>query len=354
VLVVGFACLSIACLSGLLACKPGRGATSPEGEAATGLDPRDTAAVDAALASEGVVGWMHGAVAERGLFVFTLRHPQDFFIYDDFPVVPGSAEVGAVLAGLQRHDQVRVFGKLETRGAQRHLFVERVELVKAFAPSQTAPRYRHDATVPAALRERTELVGRVHAVDADGAVLVVELADLVVPIFVEAPELQAVTKDLWRNDKVKVRYSVAMHPGRPAHLRLDATRGPAVEVLNEIARGHGEAIELEGELTLFPKSPQLTFDIWALRIVDGDRVECEYTLVNFEDMKVFEAIRAELAGAWAASPAAPVDARNKLVKPGLRVRAKGVLNVISPSQANPQILLGSIEAVEAFQAPPVP
>jgi hypothetical protein len=347
--------LGLCALPGLLACKAEQGSKRPDGgDDVVGLDPRDTAAVEAALAHDGVLGWMHGAVAERGLFVFTLRHPKDFFIYSDFPVVPASAEVATALGGLQRHDQVRVFGKLETRGAQRHLFVDRLEVVKPFEPSQTAPRYTRDATVPESLAAQTELVGRVHAVDAGGAVLVVEVADLVVPIFVSEPEHQALTKDLWRNDKVRVRYSIAMHPNRPAHLRLDDSKGAAIEVLNPIANGHGQPVELEGELTLFPKSPQLTFDIWALRILDGDRVECEYTLVNFEDMKAFEAIRAELAAAWAASPATPVDARNKLVKPGLRVRAKGTLNVISPSQANPQILLESVDDVEAFQAAATP
>lgn len=312
------------------------------------IDPDDDAGIAAALAGGGLDGWMHGAAPEAGLFVFTYRLPNDFFRYADFPMIPGSAEVARELAGLQRHDRLRVFGSLEKKGAQRHVRARRIEVITRFSSGVDAPPYAHDTTIDAALLGARELVGRVHGVDADGQVLVVELADKVVPVFVTRPEH---VRDLWRNDKIRLHYVIAGRPDRPIHLRLDPGVDKPIEVLERMQAVHGQPIELEGDLVLFPRSPQIKFDIWALRVVDRDRVEREYTLVNFGDPELFKAIRDKLARGWAAYPGAPVDARNKFIKPGLRVRARGVLNVISPAQANPQILLSAEGAVEVLGAP---
>ncbi len=336
----------------LTACKkasasehPDAGDSGAGGDKVQAVDPADDAGLNALLEGEGLLGWMHGSVPEMGLFVFTYRHPDDFFRYADFPCIPATPEVAKDLAARSRHDKVRMFGKIELKGPQRHIVVQRVELSKAWEPTVTAPPYEHDSTLPPQLLSGTTLVGRVHAMDANGRVLVVELGDLVVPILVDSPEL---AKDLFRNYKIRLHYTVATSPNRPAHLRLDTSHATPIEVIDRIVAGHGQPIELEGELVLFPKSPQLTLDIWALRIVDADRVEREYTLVNFEDAKEFEAIRAKLAQGWAASNATPISVRNKLLKPGVRVHAKGILNVISPSQANPQILLDSANSVDVM------
>jgi hypothetical protein len=312
------------------------------------IDPDDDAGIAAALAGDGLDGWMHGAAAASGLFVFTYRLPNDFFRYADFPMIPGSPEVARELAGLQRHDRLRVFGSLEKKGPQRHVRVRRIEVLTRFSSGVDAPSYAHDTTTHAALLGGRALVGRVHGVDAEGKILVVELADKVVPVFVTRPEH---VRDLWRNDKIRLHYVIAEHPDRPIHLRLDPAVSRPIEVLERVQAGHGQPIELEGDLVLFPRSPQIKFDIWALRVVDRDRVEREYTLVNFSDPELFKAIRDKLARGWAAHPGAPVDARNKFIKQGLRVRARGVLNVISPAQANPQILLSSEGAVEVLGAP---
>ena len=349
------ALLALAALTVLPACKRTRAAPTsstsslasehPEEKSARGLtrpDPLDDDAVARALSTVGAEGWIHGAVAERGLYVFTLRDSADFFRYRDFPLIPATSELAQTMASLRRHDRVLVRGVVVVHNEERHLRATAVELVEKWSPSQSAPPYRHDPALPERLLNGRELAGRVHAVDAGGRVLVLEYGDLVVPIAVEDPTR---TAELWRNDKVRVRYRVAGHPGRPTHLRLDPDADPPIERLSHIAAGHGAEIELEGELTLFPKSPQLLFDIWALRVVDADQIECDYTLVNFEDLELFSGIRAALAAAWQASAVAPVDRRNKLTKPGLRVRAKGILNVVSPGQANPQILLRSREDV---------
>lgn len=323
-----------------------RDVPTPRNTAAV-VDPDDDAGIARALAGDGLEGWTHGAVPAAGLFVFTYRLPHDFFRYADFPMIPASREVARELAGLERHDRVRVFGNLERMGPQRHLRVRRIEVIERFSAGVDAPPYVHDTTIPAALLSERELVGRVHGVDAGGQALVVEVADMVVPVFVTSPEH---TRDLWRNDKIRLRYVVAAHPDRPTHLRLDPATPRPIEVLERIQAGHGQPIELEGDLVLFPRSPQIKFDIWALRIVGRDRVEREYTLVNFQDPELFKAIRNKLARGWKAHPGMAVNARNKFIKPGLRVRARGVLNVISPAQANPQILLSSEGAVEVLGA----
>ena len=63
------------------------------------------------LGTTGVVGWIHGAVAERGIYVFTYRNPDDFFDYIEVSLVGMTSDMESRLATLGRHDKVRVKGK---------------------------------------------------------------------------------------------------------------------------------------------------------------------------------------------------------------------------------------------------
>ncbi|MBW3625324.1 MAG: hypothetical protein KY468_18160, partial [Armatimonadetes bacterium] len=109
---------------------------------------------------------------------------------------------------------------------------------------------------------------------------------------------------------------------------------------------HGKKRTLVGALVMFPQSPQLRFDVYALQTTDPDGTRLDYTLVNFTDPERFARIRQKLENAWKAHAGTAQSGRNKLIQPRLRVRATGVINIQSPQQANPQILLDGPESIE--------
>ena len=325
---------------------------APTGESeADAIDPDDWPALGEALEGPGLVGWMHASVPEAGLFVFTYRKPGDFFAYVDLPIIPAEDTYEA-LAKLQRHDKIRLFGSFAGNDAAKpHVRATKLELVEKYESSYETPRYERELQLPEGMPDTGELIGKVHAVDGEGRILVIEWKDAVLPVRVSRPKAVA---ELWRNDKIKIRVRKAGYPDKPAHLELDPDHEQPVELLERVAEHHGEPQTMRGTLVLFPKSPQIVFDIWALQVEDADGVERNYTLVNFEDMDVFEAIRGRLAEIWASSDAVPLNGRNKLIKPGLELEVTGILNVISPAQANPQLLLSSPQDFEVVGVEPEP
>lgn len=296
----------------------------------------------AALEGQGLFGRMHAVVPERDLAVFTWRQPGNFFDFVDFPLVPTEQARDKVMS-LQRHDGVTLKGAfINNRAPMPHIRVSDLELLDPYTSRHPTRGYQHDTKLPDDLLSNTELIGKVHAVFGDGQILVIEVGDAVVPVFSREPKE---TLGLFRNDKIRLQYRVSSFPGSPAHVWIDDTES-ALEVLDSMQAKHDTASTLEGVLTLYPESPQITRDIFAVQVSMGDGVQREYTLVNLDDPKVFIEIQDKAAAAWeAAEDEVAINARNKLVKPTLRVTATGILNVVDPNQANPQILL---EGPEAF------
>jgi len=165
-----------------------------------------------------------------------------------------------------------------------------------------------------------------------------EYRDAVVPVFVTKP---ALTQNLFRGDKVKLAFQIMKFPKHPTHLMLDAGAPQPVQVLESIASRNGEAITQEGYLVLFPQSPEILFSVFAMRQDDAEGTRLNFTLVNFDDPSVFQAIRAKLQAAWDTHPEAVVNDRNQYLNRRVRVKVSGTLNEVSASQANPQILLKS-------------
>jgi hypothetical protein len=297
----------------------------------------DMGAVEADLTGPGLQGWIHGAAADLNQFVFTYRDPADFFNHAEFSLIPADAAVLNALKTMKRHDEVLVFGKFNPgSSSQIHILVSKVQVVDAYDPGMPFPAHTREAQLPQDLEKATSLLATVHAIGAGGEILVVEYKDAVVPIFVSDKSL---TKDLFRGDKIRVHYTIQKSPKHPAHLRLDPKATPAVELLDRIEAQHEQALTLEGSLVFFPKSPQLRFGIFALQVVDADGLKRNYTLVNFEDPQIFSDIRTKLTQLWDGSTEQAINGRNCLIKQGLRIRAEGIGNVVSPNQANPQILL---------------
>jgi len=295
-------------------------------------------------AGRAVEGEVHGAFPALNLYVFTYRNPKDFFDYVEVSMVAGNPELAATLASLHRHDRVRIEGALiDNRSNQMHVELRSLEVVKKYEASPEMPSYDYKASIPDELRDKDNELFLVHAVNAGGTVLVVEREDVVLPVYVRRPEL---TRNLARNDVVRLYYEIRSRPDRPVHLQLKDIERP-VEVVDSVMALHGMPASVEGALVLFPKSPQVLFNVFAVLQELPGNTQRQFTLANFDDPAKFAAIRKKLQDAWdAAGPQAAVSGRNKLISTKVRVRATGTYNEIDPNQANAQIVLAGPDDIQ--------
>ena len=294
---------------------------------------------EAALKSDGVTGWVHGRLGPLAVFVF---REKDFFHYAIFPMVSHIPAVKTALEGVKRHDKIQIKGEILDNGApQKHIYVTELNVLERWdgGGGESVPPYEYSAKIPEELMGRSEFIGKVHFAAQDGSMIVTEYKDVVIPVV----GIPGRADNLYRGDKIKLRYKIQEHPRRPSHLVLDADAAQPVEVLARLKDLHGKQECREGSLVKFPKSPEVSFDVFALQITDGDFYTLDYTLVNFDNADLFKAIREKAAKAWNEHPETVVNGRNKLHNPNLKVKACGTLNVVAPSQANPQILIPSID-----------
>ncbi|MES2964955.1 MAG: hypothetical protein V4760_13780, partial [Bdellovibrionota bacterium] len=104
---------------------------------------------------------------------------------------------------------------------------------------------------------------------------------------------------------------------------------------------HGKPAAVEGALIMFPQSPEIIFNVFAVEDASVPGIKRQFTLLNQDDPKVFKEIREKLQAAWDLHPGASVNARNKLKSNKIRVSVKGTFQVIDANQANAQVLLKS-------------
>ncbi|NEQ98504.1 MAG: hypothetical protein F6K30_17590 [Cyanothece sp. SIO2G6] len=299
------------------------------------------------LQGSGLIGRIHGTVPTANMAVLSVRDPNNFFSHEEFSLLSRNSDVQATLNPLHRHDRVCVQGRiLDNSSPQKHVLVENLKVMDAWAETDDSPAYEYEAGVPAELLGGTRFVGKVHAIGADGHMLITEYKDQIIPIFVRDA---TISDSLYRGDIVRITYTIQRRPQEPIHLQLDGTVEQPVEVLDAIASWHEQPKTLSGELVKFPQSPQIQFDVYAIN-VDTDGIQRTFTLVNFEDTAAFQSIRDRLAEIWDDHADSVVNGRNYLINPGVTIQAQGVINVVSPEQANPQILLESIEALDVMTA----
>ena len=293
--------------------------------------------------ARGAEGEVHGANAAAGLYVFTYRNPRNFFDYYELSLAPQDARIASALAELRRHDRVRITGRfMDNPSPQKHIEVSSVAVVKRYAGSPEIPAYDYPENAFSELRGADAALFLVHGVQADGRVLVVEHRDRVLPMFIRRPDL---TRSLARNDVVRLHYRLQDSPEQPAHLELRDDVEQPVEVIDSVMALHGKEARVEGALALFPKSPQVQFNVFAVLQDLPGGLRRQYTLANFKDKETFAKIRDKLQAAWDASPEA-ASGRNKLVSRRVRIRVAGTFNEVDVNQANVQILLGGPDAIE--------
>jgi hypothetical protein len=304
----------------------------------------DLKQVENDLKGNGITGWIHGSVADRNLYVFTYRTPGSFFDFVELSLTAeDDSDLQTKIGTFSRHDKVLVKGSfLKNPSPQKHIRVKSIELVEKYQAPIAHDAYHYETKIPEDLLKTSRATFLVHAIAGDGAVLVLEFRDQIVPMFVKKPEL---TKGLFRGDLLELSYVLQKNPESPAHLNLDDTAANPLVVRHAIRSLHGKPATLEGELVLFPRSPEIMFNVFALLEHLEAGLTRQYTLVNFDDPATFQKIRAKLQAEWDKFPNAFVNGRNKLVSTRIRVRAKGILNDNDPGQANPQILLKSTDDV---------
>ena len=290
------------------------------------------------LAGTGLIGRIHGAAAINHLYVLSVREPNNFFAHTEFSLIPSSPEIEASLAQLSRHDLVCIQGSaVANPSAQPHAKVASVRVLESYDALDGYSPYEYELNIPEDLEERGSYLGKVHAIADGGHILVTEYQDGVLPIFI--PE-GLPDPNLFRGDIVRIAYRQQHRPNQPVHLVLDTEATSPLEVVSSIADWHQQTMTLSGTLVKFPRSPQITLDVYAIE-VETEGVKRYFTLVNFEDFDVFQTILAKLADIWDSHQDQVVAGRNLLREAGVTVSATGQIGIISPQQANPQILLDS-------------
>ncbi len=292
------------------------------------------------LTNTGLIGRIHGAASKSQIFVMSVREPNNFFSHREFSLLASDRKNLDTLNQANRHDLVCIQGNLIANPSpQQHIAVNSIQVLESWSQPEGLTPYQRQLTTE--LPEQSSFIGKIHAIGADGKILVVEYQDDVIPIYVKATEY---TQGLYRGDIVKLSYQLQQRPPKPTHLQLDTTVEKPLEVIDAIAQWHNQEQTLTGNLVKFPQSPQLKFDVYAIE-VDFNRIKRYFTLVNFENIDEFQNIRDKLAKIWDANAATAISGRNMLINPEVNIQARGLINIVSPEQANPQILLDSAEQV---------
>ncbi len=303
----------------------------------------DLKEIEKELTTSGVEGWIHGSVESQGLYVFTYRNPTNFFDYIEMSLVSYSPTMMKELASYNRQDKVRVKGAfLSNPSPQKHIMVSSIEMITKYQSPYPTDPYQHQAKIPDELLNQTQGTFLIHAVAGDGHILVVEYKDSILPIFVQNA---ALAKDLFRGDLVQLKFKIQTDPTHPTHLNLNEKDPQPVQILESIQAKNGKPASVEGALIMFPKSPEIMFNVFAVQEQLPAGLTRQYTLVNFDSADLFQQIRDALQKAWDQYPGY-VNGRNKLVSTHVRVKVTGVFNEVDPSQANPQILLNSLDSIQ--------
>lgn len=305
----------------------------------------DFAVLETCLQGEGVELEVHGAVPMSSLFVVTYRNPRNFFQSVHLSLLVTTPELRSLLRTLKRHDVIMVKGGYARIPApQKHIRAREITLVSSSPEAPHSREYSYQ-TLPEEVVSKNHLIGKVHAVYGDGRILVVEDGDLVVPVYVEDQWI-AQTAGLSRGDKIELFYVVQEEPTAPVHVNLDPRVAQPLRVLNSVMQDHGRPTTKTGKLLRFPKSPMVNFPVFAIDVDMGDGVLLPHTVLSFTNPELFSQARKLFQDMWDAHPAGVRQYRNKFINDEIEVTVSGTYNMIDPLQANPQIVIDSLDQIK--------
>lgn len=306
------------------------------------IDQQHDVAVQQKLASEGLVGHIHGTMIDERMIVFTVRDEADFSNFQIFTLI--FTQVDDRARQLKRHDKLRVFGVLlKNPSQQRHIMVSKFEVLQR---SPIVYDYRHQTVLPEALVGKERIIALVHAIDSEKRILVIDYHDAIIPVFVaDSTTLPEVFTKLHRNDIIEIPFVIRNHPRRPPHLELNGT----LKVIDAIVDRHGKTVTYEGYLTMFPDNTQTQLNVFSLVRDEGiEGIERLYTMTNFRDPGKFFRITRLLQTLWDERIASVSIARNRYNNRELRLRITGKIAVARKNQVNPMLILKSRQAIEVL------
>ena len=254
-----------------------------------------------------------------------------------------SNDIQTKLKGATRHQPVTVYGKILAKDTpQQHILIDKIELGERWDPKvkfqyNNQPRI---ADLNKHLKEKTEILGTVHALLHEGKVLLVNYGGHAIPVHIQDPQL---TKDLWSSDKIRLRFQVRNHSEGPPHLSLHSEKGVApIEVIESMTKINGKERQIEGALVWFPKSPATAIEVWGIEEKDTNGVSRIYALFNFEDEKDLQKIDTLLRDAWNKKKEGFISrAGTSFYHPNIRLQLKGTVNQFARNQGNAVIDLKS-------------
>jgi len=310
--------------------------------------------IEQKLKTTGVTGEIHGSNTDSSLFVLTVRDPNDFFINVQIPLATESEDVKTKLKELKRHQYYLVKGSFfDNKAPIKHINVTSLDLTRDYKSELDQNPFQYKTNINE-LKTKKEFIGRIHAIGEEGKVLVMEYGDQIVPVVVTEPATQAMVKDYYRGDLVKVKIQVRTSPDAPLHVMLarqstlSANEKP-IELFESLVRTNGQPIVKTGAIVKFPKSPQINFNIYAILVEDPEGSTIQYTLTNFENPEAFKAIREKLEKIWNDNLGTEENNRNKLINRKVTIRARGISNMVDQGQANPQVLVNSADDIEIIR-----
>ena len=236
---------------------------------------------------------------------------------------------------------------MENRSAQMHVEFRSLEVVTKYEPTPAMSAFEYQPAFPTTSLARTTSCSWLTRFTPPGRFSLWSAATSFCPSTCAVRSFTP--RHLARNVVVRFFYEIRREPACPVHLQLHDLARP-VEVVESVMALHGRPASVEGALILFPKSPQVIFNVFAVLQELPGQLRRQYTLVNFDNPETFQQIREKLQNAWDAGDAsAAVSGRNKLMSTAVRVRATGKFNQIDPNQANAQIVLDGPDAVEILR-----
>ena len=303
------------------------------------------------LSTDGIKGYMHGVVPQFGYYVLNYGPTLDS---EQFSLIPNNELIKIKLDTLNRHDLVNVKGRvMENSSPVVHIIVEDIDLIEKY-PLEVS-KIEYDSKNYDEFLENdkpNDIFGKVHTVSHDGRMLVLDYQNLIIPIMIHSSH-EFFVKDLYRNDKIIINVTKLNKSRGPLHLMTNPEVNNPITIIDRMVNCHGKNQILSGTLVLFKKSPQITRDVFAIKILDPNGIERNFTFFPDIDpsidpegfIEMFSQISSKLKLSWDENKDGIVDGRNSLNNRRLQIRAKGVMNVVSQNQANPQIYISNINDI---------